>query len=193
MGLTIHYGLSLPGRPSAATVKAKVTALRQRCLDLPFQAVGESRHLPGPACDPEIQSDPSLRWFLIQAGAYVYFEYDSRGVPHMTEKFGEDGQAMKVNAARIIGFTVTPGPGCEPANVGLRLLPRTTKVPLKDGVRHVELKLSPATEGWQWSSFCKTQFAASDSGGGSVENFSAVISASWPCLITRGNLVLTWR
>jgi hypothetical protein len=41
MGLTIHYNFSLPRKFTFEQAKAKVEALRQRCLDLPFKEVGE--------------------------------------------------------------------------------------------------------------------------------------------------------
>ena len=41
MGLTIHYSLSLPAKTTVPDVKQQLGTLRQHCLDLPFQEVGE--------------------------------------------------------------------------------------------------------------------------------------------------------
>jgi hypothetical protein len=168
MGLTIHYTLALPGKPSLVSVKSTIGALRQKCLDLPFQEVGELLDLDGDACDPEKQQDQSLRWFLIQAGVFTHFDFDSRGKPRKADQLNREVHTFKVPAARIIGFTTYPGPGCEMANVGLRLTPKTVKIPAIGDHDSGELKLSG---GWGWSSFCKTQYASSSIEGGSLENF----------------------
>ena len=41
MGLTIHYELTVPNKWSIGTVREKLEALRQACMDLPVDDVSE--------------------------------------------------------------------------------------------------------------------------------------------------------
>jgi hypothetical protein len=67
----------------------------------------------------------------------------------------------------VIAFTIRPGPGCEPANVGLCRYRAHIDVARPDGgVRRLPTGLS----GWSWASFCKTQYA-SDPRSGGIANF----------------------
>lgn len=146
MGLTIHYRLHAD-TTSADEARRLVGQLREKALDLPFQEVGELTDLGGDGADPDtLDRDDPNRWLLIQAGEYV-----ERG-----------GRQYPVTPDRLIAFSAWPGEGCEEANFGLALYPKTIEV----GGRRVRTGLA----GWSWSSFCKTQYASNPDCGG-LENF----------------------
>ena len=131
MGLTIHYRLHAD-TTSADEARRLVEQLRAKALALPFQEVGELTDLGGDQADPDkLDRDDPNRWLLIQAGEYV-----ERG-----------GRQYPVTPDRLIAFSAWPGEGCEEANFGLALYPKTIEV----GGRRVRTGLS----GWSWSSFCK--------------------------------------
>jgi hypothetical protein len=111
----------------------------------------------------------SLRWFLIQSVKSIHYNYDSKGRPRLFE-FGKSGSycSERVSPLHVIGFVIEPGAGCEPANVGLRLLPMSLNVRARDGANHGTLKVGT---GWDWSAHCKTQYASNPGEGGSIENF----------------------
>jgi len=155
MGLTIHYTLSLPSKTPISLIREKLSALRQRCLDLPFEHVSDLLEFSGKYCNYDGTDDPSVRWFLIQAGEHVYYDFEARGNPQALKQPDNGSYAIKAIPSRIFGFTAQPGFGCEPANIGLRLMPKTVEVPKSDGSKG-KLKVSG---GWRWSSFCKTQYA----------------------------------
>ena len=159
MGLTIHFSLSLPAKTTAPDVRQKLGALRQVCLDLPFQEVGEMLEFKGEECDfkRRTQDDP-LRWFLCQSDTMVHYKYDHSGKPVLAHA-GENGSYCRdVLPEHIIGFSTYPGNGCEEANVGLSRFPQTITV---ENTRTCKNHRLPVEDGggWQWHSFCKTQFA----------------------------------
>ena len=170
MGLTIHYTLSLPAKTTLPEVRQKLATLRQACLDLPFQEVGEMLEFKGEDCDfqKRDQNDP-LRWFLCQADGQISFKYNPAGKP-MPVKLGEDGSyGRNVLPEHIIGFNISTGMGCEESNVGLSRFPKTVMVKNRASGKSYRL---PVADGgnWQWSSFCKTQYANSPECGG-LEHF----------------------
>lgn len=133
MGLTIHYELALSRDMTPKQVRAKVEALRQRCLDLPFKDVGPLLDLQGDACNYEKNQDENLRWLLIQGGkTLVRYHYTSKGTPRRGHvKDNSPGYAnayVQVFATRMLGFSTIPGEGCEPANFGLSLFPENTEI-----------------------------------------------------------------
>ena len=170
MGLTIHYDLSLPNN-SLSAKKKKLAAIRHKCLDLPFQSVGEMLDLSGDDCnlDKRKVEDALLRRFLVQSAKHVDYVFDSRGKPYQINS-PEDGAyySERVAPERVIGFIINSGAGCEPVNVGLRLMPKCLRGISKDGLNHAELKLDGK---WGWSGHCKTQYASNPGYGGSMENF----------------------
>lgn len=175
MGLTIHYELALPRAMTPKQVMAKVEALRQCCLDLPFQEVGPLVDLQGDACSYEKNKDENLRWLLIQGGkTLVRFHYTSKGTPgrgHVKDNpDGYSNARVQVFASRLIGFSTSPGEGCEPANFGLGQFPEATEI---RGNKYPYVKRSipvPAGKHWSWGSFCKTQYA-NDPRCGGLGNF----------------------
>ena len=50
MGLTIHYELTVPNKWSIQTVREKLEALRQACMDLPVVEVSELQEFKGEEC-----------------------------------------------------------------------------------------------------------------------------------------------
>ena len=147
MGLTIHYKLQSDTR-SVPKARRLVEQLRQRALDLPFNEVGDLVELGGTECDfDNREQDDPHRWMLVQAGQYI-----EHGGTHYT-----------VIPMHLIAFSTSPGDGCEQANFGLCLYPRTIET--RDGRR-----IRTGLKGWSWSSFCKTQYASNQECGG-MENF----------------------
>ena len=148
MGLTIHYSLATK-TPSSNTARQLVEQLRQRALDLPFAEVGDVVEFSGDDCNFERHDagDPN-GWLLIQSRVLVERGHDCFCVP----------------PSRVIAFTAWPGEGCEPANFGLNLYPRSINVG-RDW-RSIRTGL----QGWSWHSFCKTQYASCPEYGG-VEHF----------------------
>jgi hypothetical protein len=168
MGLTLHYSLSLPRKTPIGTVKSRLGALRQCCLDLPFASVGDMLEFAGEYCNFERPNlENSIRWLLIQSGKHCFYEIDHRGNARLLEEPANGCYGIKAIPERIIAFHVQPGGGCEPANIGLRLLPKTIEVQKPDGAK-TELKMR--SRHWGWSSFSKTQYAADPREGG-IHNF----------------------
>ena len=147
MGLTIHYKLQSDTR-SVPKARRVIEQLRQRALDLPFKEVGDLVELGGTECDfDNREQDDPHRWMLVQSGQYI-----EHGDTHYT-----------VIPKHVIVFSTSPGDGCEQANFGLCLYPRTIET--RDGRR-----IRTGLKGWSWQSFCKTQYSSNQECGG-MENF----------------------
>lgn len=158
MGLTIHYSLA-SSVETPRQARELVTKLRERALRLPLANVGEIVERRGAACDfQQLDQDDPDRWLLIQARQFV--EDRSRG--------GQD-YSYSVTPSHVIAFSTWPGEGCEEANFGLCQYPRTVRIPdpQRDDRRRT---LRTGLAGWQWGSFCKTQYASNPDSGG-VANF----------------------
>ena len=154
MGLTIHYQLQNASR-SPAKARQLVEQLRQKALDLPFKEVAEIVELDGETADfDKLDKDDPKRWLLIQAGQYVI----------------HDERHYRVTPQRVIAFSTWPGEGCEEANFGLAVYPKTIEVEDRSGSPHRKKKIRTNLGNWSWSSFCKTQYASNPEVGG-VENF----------------------
>lgn len=157
MGLTIHYNLRSAVRTVRET-RAQVEQLRQRALQLPMQSISDLVERRGGEADFEnCPRDDPHRWLLIQSGAYVSEE-------------APDGQySYRVAPSHVIAFSTQPGPGSEQANFGLCRNPGTITVP-DWRICGRSRRLRTGCSGWQWGSFCKTQYASDPECGG-VENF----------------------
>jgi hypothetical protein len=116
MGLTIHYALH--GRiRSPRRARELMEELRRKALDLPFKEVDEVVELVGPECLYEgRERDDPLRWLLIQARQIVAVGDEYHHVP----------------PDRLVAFSTWPGEGCEQANFGLGVYPKTME---RDGWR----------------------------------------------------------
>ena len=139
MGLTIHYDLRSRTRTDDRA-RRLVEQMRQLALDLPVAEVSDITMLEGEQCDVEAQRgkvDEALLWLLIQSNQSVKCPWN----PDISRRS---------DPIRLIAFQVFPGPGSEPANIGLCQYPREID--------------------WQWSSFSKTQYS-SDPRCGGVANF----------------------
>ena len=172
MGLTIHYSLNLPKQTSEKAVKAKLEALRQKCLDLPFKEVGSMVDLNAGQLDAlyEKKDDP-LRWFAIQCGKYADYHYDLEG--NLVAGDAKGGTYSRgFNPLRVLGFSTWPGEGCEQANLGLCLYPKTIEIPAQPerGLQGGTVKTPSSLRSWAWRSFCKTEYANEPECGG-MPNF----------------------
>lgn len=143
MGLTIHYSLSTELK-KPKEVQQLVETIRQFALDLPFKQVGELKEFTDSTPD---STDEVERWLRIQAEGHVETK----------------GSYYSVPARRTIAFSTWPGEGSEAANFGFSLFPGF--IDQRNGKR-----LATKLRGWQWSSFCKTQYASNPRFGG-VPNF----------------------
>lgn len=179
MGLTIHWQFRAEDI-GAREVRQKLEALRQTCMDMAFEEVGEIVSLKGKEADfiNRADDDP-LRWFLIQAQEDVPLvpaeQDDPWDIPRVS---------IGVAPKQIIGFSACPGRGCEEMNIFMACYPKTilaTKFrydyadnyyPVqvyKSGEGYVEAKCRYQTgvgEGWYGRSFCKTQYANDPRVGG---------------------------
>jgi hypothetical protein len=146
MGLTLYYRMTTSlTRPEQ--VRKLVETLRAFALDLPFQEVSEVMEFGGAAGASDRADDPGLRWLHIQATESVA---------------GHD-----VEPRHAIGFSTLPGQGCESANFAFCTYPASIEPKPGSGrKRRIPTKLV----GWQWSSFCKTQYASDPKFGG-IANF----------------------
>lgn len=122
MGLTIHYELTVPNtsckhdrcsennRWSIATVREKLEALRQACMDLPVAEVSELQEYKGEECHLSEDKDEPFRWAKTQATRRLHSPWELGGFffqpPH-----------------HMIAFTVNVAPGCEPMNIGICAFP----------------------------------------------------------------------
>ena len=110
MGLTIHYELTVPKKWSIQTVREKLEALRQACMDVPVTEVSELREFKGEECQWGENKDEPLGWAKTQAVRRVQSPWELGGFyfqpPH-----------------HMIVFAVIVAPGCEPMNVGICAYP----------------------------------------------------------------------
>jgi hypothetical protein len=151
MGLTIHYALHAQMQ-SPRQAKELMEKLRSKALDLSFTEVGEVVELAGRECDSgDRNHDDPLRWLLTQAKQIVVV----------------GDQYHLVQPDQVVAFSTWPGEGCEQANFGLAIYPKTSEVQDRSGSTGA---LPTGIKGWSWKSFCKTQYA-SDPALGGVENF----------------------
>ena len=180
MGLTIHYDLSLPGKTPMAKVREIVERLRQAALDLPVASVsdnlvelkekdcGESRIAELRASkNPEERGLLSL---LTRSARLVGFKYDAYGRSRQAA-LTEAEQVVRVQARRLICFTIDPGPDCEYAIFGMAQYPKVIFVKGRsDFDDHCFRIPVENADQWIWHGFCKTQYASGSKAGG-IENF----------------------
>lgn len=158
MGLTIHYSLSLPVKATLPEVRQRLGALRQACLDLPMQEVGELLEFKGEECSFEKRDreDP-VRWFLCQADSHIYYQIAQNGKPLAVQQLENGCYSRTVLPEHIVGFSTYPGDGCEECNVGLSRFPRKVCIRNRRTGKDHRIKVADG-DGWRWHSFCKTQF-----------------------------------
>jgi len=151
MGLTVHYGMKSSTK-SIKRARYYVEQMRQLALDLPFEEVGEIIEVKNPTdetIDRLKDKNESLRWMLIQAQQIVSPPWNKKA-------------STWCSPTHMFAVNVWPGPGSEPANMGLCLYPETIKFDYAD--------LPTKLTGWRWRSFCKTQYASNPNCGG-IPNF----------------------
>lgn len=106
MGLTIHYSLSVPKGWSPKTIREKLEALRQFCMDLPVEEVSELREFNGKECEPGEDKDDPCRWAKIQAS-------------RSPESPWQPGTSFRQQPSHMLTFSVWPAHGCEEMNIGV--------------------------------------------------------------------------
>lgn len=139
MGLTIHYELRLKTN-SRKIALVKLQALHDFAATLPFAELDDIVCFTGEDTDFNRDENEDHRWLKIQASRHLDDPHDKRYI-HI------------VCPNEIIAFTAYPGEGCEPANFGLCRYPKT----LSRNGRDIPTQMAT---GWQWCSFCKTQYAS---------------------------------
>jgi hypothetical protein len=142
MGLSISYHLSLKSA-SVAEVRAKVTALRNHALNLPFQEVNELVELQGEECSLNSDQHPDPQITLKLRAAK----------PAETRIDANDPNSWWDSANYLIGFDAWPGEGSVYASIGLGTHEQIQEV-----------------NNWEWRGSCKTQYASDPKCGG-WENF----------------------
>lgn len=147
MGLTIHYQLHSHA-PTLEHCQREIAALHAYAEKLAFDDVGPITVYDGAETDfRSANVDDSLtQWFLSQSRKLV------------TDPGGERVLRF-ISAETIIGFTVRPTKGSEPANFALARYQPCVEVE--------DNRTSTGLHDWQWGSFCKTQYASRYG----VENF----------------------
>jgi hypothetical protein len=145
MGLTIHWDLRAPVTDDQSVVVARLSALRARAVELPFDAVSELVQLsevdlnaPWPMrglAFPRLEDVVDVAARSVRADIYC----QDAGIT------GEERWRVDVPVAFPViamGFAVAVGPGSEPAAFGLATM------------------RPPGSIGWSWHSYCKTQYAS---------------------------------
>jgi hypothetical protein len=144
MGLTVHYEFRAAAS-AASEVIERLSALRRRAVELPFDAVSElvrfgETDLTGPwpmrgLAFPRLEDVVDVAARSERQDIYC----------RHTGISGDDRWRVDVPLrfpVLAVGFSVAPGPGSEPAAFGLATM------------------RPPGTTGWSWHSFCKTQYAS---------------------------------
>ena len=146
MGLTIHYTLQSDA-PTAREARRLVERLHQAASGLPLAELSDVVEFSDDEGSLEDRvGDDNLAWLLTQADFWLI----------------RDDACACVRPLHVIAFASVPGAGSESANFGLCRYPATIEV----NGRWISTGLS----GWNWRSFCKTQYASNPDDGG-LENF----------------------
>ncbi len=153
MGLTVCYEMSVSANVAESDAADLVVKLRERALELPFDAVSE---IVRPT-EPVVAEMPRLRGFAFErledvahlCAVFTREELYARLIG--AERFRHEGNDVYECiivppdvSTTACGFAIAVGPGCEPAALG------ALRVSLPDG----------ATSPWEWHCFCKTQYAS---------------------------------
>ncbi len=136
-----------------------LNALRQKALDLPFDAVSEIQTFEGADADYNNATDPALRWLLCRGGGYTpsTMLYDRRGY--------KVNLSFSIAPTRQSVFSIDVGEGCESLEIGF------AEYPAKLVQEDYSLYRYQWDKSWRpytykvpnhrgkWSSFCKTEYA----------------------------------
>jgi hypothetical protein len=154
MGLTIHYDLSLPAETTESEVLARLTTLRREALALPFEAVSElvrfvEADLDGPSPIRGLSVE-RLEDVVNVHARFVRDELYRESIGVTYDEAADDGyfniEAPEGLPVVVLGFTVAPGVGSEPAAFALARLSGHNR-----------------SSRWLWRCFCKTQYASAKS------------------------------
>lgn len=155
MGLTIHYAINANTR-GARAARHLVNQWHDAAGRLPFTRIDDVRVWTS---ETSAQTDRMSAPYWGSQDVPSWVSQDARQMVHTRLAY------MTVMPIHVVGFKTWPGAGCEPAAFGLALYPPQIAIgPNGTGIVPTQL------DGWQWRSFCKTQYA-SDPGAGVVANF----------------------
>ncbi|RDJ34912.1 MAG: hypothetical protein DWQ19_08745 [Crenarchaeota archaeon] len=188
MGLTVHYTLKYTGKSPKRPAQL-VERMRQLALDLPFDEVTDIVDISGQEISQRIEdpNDP-LQWLLIQAGDYFTYPWNDRKSQRINAERAIAFTAIPGPGSEPVnlGLCVYPKEitldycafedqkfliykeGGRPQVNTKKYFKWKNKDPrsIEPGPRTVPTKFS----GWQWQSFCKTQYASNPACGG-LANF----------------------
>jgi hypothetical protein len=149
MGLTIHYNMQSRARANERVYKL-VEQMRQFALDFPFEHVdNQVQHLEPKICQIPLDELRGRPEFDLILDGTTYVDVNKN-------------RSVQVQPLEMFVFNTIPGPGSEWATFGLAKYPKEIKY--NDKVIKTNLP------GWQWRSFCKTQYASRPQCGG-IPNF----------------------
>lgn len=153
MGLTIHWNWQ--GPKSRDEARTAIEQLRQRALDLPFEAVSEVVNLQGDdATFHHCAEEDAFGWLKTQARHTVW---------NRSYTTGWDCMPLE-----IIAFEILVASGSEPMNVILATYPKT--IMIEDERTGRQMRLRTDRHGWSGRGFTKTQYASDPQCGG-IPNF----------------------
>jgi hypothetical protein len=110
VGLTIHYELTVPNKWSIETVRDKLEALRQTCMDLPVAEVSELAEFKGDECSPGEKGTDSFSWAKTQAARQLKCPW-------------QPGSFCFQPPHHMLVFSIEVADGCEPMNIGICSFP----------------------------------------------------------------------
>ena len=140
MGLTIHYTIGFKG--NAEELNTKLSAIRQKCLDLPFEEVNEIEHIKYSKADYQLYKETEQRTFY------------PNNTPENMENAQKLYQARGINRDALIEYEVYHRPG--------RISPiemMNWSVWAGNGCEGTDLNFFKKKTWWRASSFTKTQYA----------------------------------
>ena len=172
MGLAIHYRLEAPSTQTEHQIRATLTRLWQIAATLPVQSQTDLVTLSARQIRSASQplADSPWSWPCVQAQRRRAYRFDDQGwpqiVPDRASKPGD--QMLFIHPTRLIGFSITPGDGCEAMNCFIATYPTTVRVADHFG-RERLLHLDPFTRPSD-TAFCTTRYACRAEYGG-IANF----------------------
>lgn len=142
MRLSIHYALRTDLK-YRSEIRQMVEIVREYASELPLLRIGEIKEFD----EDHRPTDHTDAWLKLQSDAQIEIA----------------GRYHIVPARRTVAFMIWPGEGCEVATFGFSKFPGY--IQYKGGQR-----IATGITGWNWSSFCGTQYASQPQFGG-LRNF----------------------
>ena len=155
MGLTIHYGLT-PPTGSVKVERKRIEALRQACLDLPFEKVFPLQEFKGKdACDySKLTPNSDNRWILIMAShndkipthVIGFTAYVGAGCESLTLAFTKQGKVWKASGFCKTQYASNPACGGVANFLKCHLL----VIKVMDTAKELGFKIDVYDEGNYW-------------------------------------------